>query len=261
MKAIIFKPVVSLILYFRPQCGLKVCLSFRNVWGKCSLCGRYHTIWSIKGLLKSNLSQKKANATTTLLRNRVKLVMPLLVAPLLLNTDYMAMQSTGLFVKFLRLDSWNRSRWRVSWFFYVYSASSLCFSVSVVIMGFYLFPWHTDEGFHRDFVASHTISVWHWGENFSMTGISIPSSHSPTPLPFCFSLNILIVIFSLSFRIFLPDPQHCSLMFTYSLIQNNKLLWMVSVLPLVALMTSSTKKKLQNGEEMKWHIENAIIVR
>lgn len=32
----------------------------------------------------------------------------------------------------------------------VYSAASL-FCVSVVIMGFYLFSWHTEEGFHRAF--------------------------------------------------------------------------------------------------------------
>ena len=32
----------------------------------------------------------------------------------------------------------------------VYSAASL-FRVSVVIMGFYLFSWHTEEGFHRAF--------------------------------------------------------------------------------------------------------------
>ena len=50
-----------------------------------------------------------------------------------------------------------------------------------------------EEGFHRAFVASYTISsslccaetwVWRRRENFSMTGISTPSSHSPTP--FCF---------------------------------------------------------------------------
>lgn len=39
----------------------------------------------------------------------------------------------------------------------VHSGASLCCAVSLVIMGFYLFLWHEDEGFHRAFVASHTI--------------------------------------------------------------------------------------------------------
>lgn len=57
---------------------------------------------------------------------------------------------------FLRLDAWNHSRWRFFVYFFgggfsdVYSAASL-FCVSVVIMGFYLFSWHTEEGFHRAF--------------------------------------------------------------------------------------------------------------
>lgn len=58
-----------------------------------------------------------------------------------------------------------------------------------------------------------------------MTGISTPSSRSLTPLSFCFSFTILIPPPSLplSYCSFLPAPQHCSLMFTYSLIQNNSL--------------------------------------
>lgn len=66
--------------------------------------------------------------------------------------------------------------------------------------------------------------VWRRGENFSMTEISTPSSYSPAPLFFCLSLSIVILnFFPPSFCIFLPAPQRCFLMFTYSLIQSNKL--------------------------------------
>lgn len=89
---------------------------------------------------------------------------------------------------------------RAFWYSSVYSAASLCCSVSVVIMGFYLFPWHMDEGFHRAFVAFRTISsclcVAQRHEFDAEGRISLwPESaphHSATPLSFSFSFSILI---------------------------------------------------------------------
>lgn len=176
----------------------------------------------------------------------------------------------------------------------VYSAASLCCAVSVVIMGFYLFPWHMDEGLHRAFVASHTISSClcvAQRHEFDAKGRISPwpesAPHHPTgPLHFSFvSLSIFSFSFS-SFCIFLPAPQHRSLMFTYSLIQNNKLkLYSLQPVRLLSLSLSfsflfclpacpffpftcgphdlsvGTLKKMQDAEEMKWHIENGIVGR
>lgn len=36
-------------------------------------------------------------------------------------------------------------------------AAFLFCAICVVIIGFYLFFWHMDQGFHRVFAASHTI--------------------------------------------------------------------------------------------------------
>lgn len=201
-------------------------------------------------------------------------------------------QSTGFSiqkkpVQFLRLDAWNEQRWSFFLFSNVYSATPLCCAVSVIIMGFYLFPWHMDEGFHRAFVASHTISpslcctetwVWRQGENFFMTGIRSPSSHSPSALSFCFSLNILIQIFSPSFCIFCntaPSCLHiacskttnwsfttCTHVCFLSLFLSHPSLLSSLVLCLLSLVASlGTQNKMQDTDEMNWHIENGIVGR
>lgn len=123
--------------------------------------------------------------------------------------------------------------------------------------------------------------VWRRGENFSMTEISTPSSYSPAPLFFCLSLSIVILnFFPPSFCIFLPAPQRCFLMFTYSLIQSNKLK-LYSLQPACFSFSSLTscfhgrfssflswpawllwereKRKMQHTEEIKWHIKNGIV--
>lgn len=90
------------------------------------------------------------------------------------------------------------------WSSNVYSSASLCCAVSVVIMGFYLFPWHMDEGFHRAFVASHTISSRlrvAQRHEFDAEGRISPwpesAPHHPTvPLHFSF---VSLSIFSFSF--------------------------------------------------------------
>ena len=72
----------------------------------------------------------------------------------------------------------------------------------------------------REFGAEGRISPW---------PESAPHHpRSPTPLSFCFSHNIIPLHHHhhhhhSSFCDCLPAPQHCSLMFAYSLIQNNKL--------------------------------------
>lgn len=38
-----------------------------------------------------------------------------------------------------------------------HAAVFLFCAVCVVIIGFYLFLWHMNEGFHRVFAASHTV--------------------------------------------------------------------------------------------------------
>lgn len=165
------------------------------------------------------------------------------------------------------------------WFCNVYSAASLCCAVSVVIMGFYLFPWHMDEGFHRAFVAFHTISSClcvalrhEFGAEGRISPWPESAPHHPTaPLYFPFVSVSLFSFFS-SFCIFLPAPQHCSLVFTYSLIQNNKLelyslqpacfsfsllnsafppLQMLFLLSLVALTTSLWAQIRECGQQRK----------
>lgn len=60
----------------------------------------------------------------------------------------------------------------------MYILLALCCAVLVVIMGFYLFPRHMDEGFHSSFVSSHTISSCFFAQckDTSLT------SHSLAPL-------------------------------------------------------------------------------
>lgn len=82
----------------------------------------------------------------------------------------------------------------------VYSFSSVCCAVSVVIMGFYLFPRHMDEGFHSSFVSSHTISSCFFAQCKDTFDIPQPRS------PFSF-----VSISVLSFSSF---PPFCQLLST-----------------------------------------------
>lgn len=156
---------------------------------------------------------------------------------------YIHIQSSGSSAganAFLRLDAWNHSRWR--FFVYFFGGGILrcifcCLSVlrlsgnngflfillahrgrlsQGLLLPPILFPPVSVLLQRHEFGAEGRISPWPESEPHH--------PRSPTPLSFCFPHNIIpLYHHHPSLCDCLPAPQHCSLMFAYSLIQNNKL--------------------------------------
>lgn len=105
-----------------------------------------------------------------------------------------------------------------------HAAFLLC-AVCVVIIGFYLFLWHKDEGFHRVFAASilfRLVSMFCGDVSLAPRGEFFHDWNQHRVILQLHSISLLFL--PQHCHPFLPSsPQHCSLVFTYSPIQRNKL--------------------------------------